>query len=338
MRDCATSGHNCKYDSAMIVHLTGGAKPSITASFTTSANPVNAYFTDVTFTSTSTGSPLNPDTFIWTWAEDGVQQCYIGNTFTTKISAIGSVVMTLTAINSVNGASDTATVTVTSNAYLPIAPVLWLDAMRGITLNGATVSAWADQSGLGNHCSQATASKQGLYVTDYVNGKAAIYFNAAAFQDMTGNDLGLHASNFTIFLVCQNNNTTAGTYTMFRIGSGTTGWAYRNGANVWNVLNNNNTVTGRSVDSLYSCLEVLSYRKEVNVEVNLYKYDFLTTTSNVAASTAAMTTGGIYTIGSSAGAAGSFYTGWISEVIVVGSVVSPANTLAVQEYLIRKYL
>ncbi len=37
---------------------------------------------------------------------------------------------------------------------------LWLRADLGVTLNGATVSAWADQSGNGNHFSQGTAAAQ----------------------------------------------------------------------------------------------------------------------------------------------------------------------------------
>jgi len=43
--------------------------------------------------------------------------------------------------------------------------ILWLDASRGITLNGSDVSAWADQSGEGNDLTQATPSNQPLFVS-----------------------------------------------------------------------------------------------------------------------------------------------------------------------------
>ena len=41
--------------------------------------------------------------------------------------------------------------------------VAWYRADLGITLNGADVSDWADQSGNGNHISQATAANQPLF-------------------------------------------------------------------------------------------------------------------------------------------------------------------------------
>jgi len=60
---------------------------------------------------------------------------------------------------------------------------LWLDAAKGITLNGTTVSAWADQSGHGNHVTQtATTSKQPTYraANDQLNGWPSLRsFNAA---------------------------------------------------------------------------------------------------------------------------------------------------------------
>ncbi len=40
---------------------------------------------------------------------------------------------------------------------------LWLRSDLGVTLNGSTVSAWADQSGNGNNFSQGTALKQPTY-------------------------------------------------------------------------------------------------------------------------------------------------------------------------------
>lgn len=42
---------------------------------------------------------------------------------------------------------------------------LWLRADMGVTLNGSTVSAWADQSGNGRNATQGTAANQPTYVT-----------------------------------------------------------------------------------------------------------------------------------------------------------------------------
>lgn len=54
---------------------------------------------------------------------------------------------------------------------------LWLRSDLGITLNGSTVSAWADQSGNSNHVSQATAANQPTYVTNQLNGQPILDFD-----------------------------------------------------------------------------------------------------------------------------------------------------------------
>lgn len=57
--------------------------------------------------------------------------------------------------------------------------VLWLKADAGVTLNGSTVSAWADQSGNGNDAVQATAANQPLYVANQLNGEPVIRFDGS---------------------------------------------------------------------------------------------------------------------------------------------------------------
>jgi hypothetical protein len=69
-----------------------------------------------------------------------------------------------TGVNSVNGsgggsAGGGGSFTPTSLSGC----VLWLRADLGVTLNGSTVSAWADQSGNGNNASQGTAASQPTY-------------------------------------------------------------------------------------------------------------------------------------------------------------------------------
>jgi hypothetical protein len=50
----------------------------------------------------------------------------------------------------------------TQKAWSPLAlsPFAWFRSDLGVTLNGSTVSAWADQSGNGKHATQATAGNQ----------------------------------------------------------------------------------------------------------------------------------------------------------------------------------
>lgn len=65
--------------------------------------------------------------------------------------------------------------------------VLWLKADNGITLNGSTVSAWADSSGSGNTVAQATATYQPLYNVVTQFGIPSISFDGSNdFLNRTG--------------------------------------------------------------------------------------------------------------------------------------------------------
>src|ERR1051326_2457743 len=60
---------------------------------------------------------------------------------------------------------------------------LWLRADAGITLNGSTVSAWADQSGHGYNATQSTAGFQPTYQASVAafNNKPTLLFNSPNF-------------------------------------------------------------------------------------------------------------------------------------------------------------
>ncbi len=72
-----------------------------------------------------------------------------------------------------------------------ITTALWLDAedTSTITLNGATVSQWADKSGSGRNATQATAANQPAYNAALLGGKPALTFDGV-------NDLMSIASRF----------------------------------------------------------------------------------------------------------------------------------------------
>ncbi len=55
---------------------------------------------------------------------------------------------------------------------------MWLKADAGVTLNGSSASAWADQSGQGHHATQGTAASQPA-VVDAEIGKPALRFDGA---------------------------------------------------------------------------------------------------------------------------------------------------------------
>jgi len=54
---------------------------------------------------------------------------------------------------------------------------LWLDADKGITLNGTDVTAWADESGNSKDAAQAVEANRPTYVASALNGCSCIRFN-----------------------------------------------------------------------------------------------------------------------------------------------------------------
>jgi hypothetical protein len=80
--------------------------------------------------------------------------------------------------------------------------VLWLRSDLGITLNGADVSAWADQSGTAVSLAQATASKQPLYnATDAdFGGAPSVAFTSADSHTLESSATITYGPH-TIFLV-----------------------------------------------------------------------------------------------------------------------------------------
>jgi len=79
----------------------------------------------------------------------------------------------------------------------------WFRSDLGISLNGSTVSAWADQSGNGRDLTQSTASKQPTYnATDsQYNNKPSLTFTAASQTVLTNSAYTF--STYTVFLVCK---------------------------------------------------------------------------------------------------------------------------------------
>lgn len=88
-----------------------------------------------------------------------------------------------------------------------ISTALWLDAADAstVTLNGSTVSQWADKSGNGRHAVQATGANQPAYTANGLNGKPALTFDGA--NDALGYDgTFLANTNYTVTTVLFRSN------------------------------------------------------------------------------------------------------------------------------------
>jgi hypothetical protein len=103
-------------------------------------------------------------------------------------------------------------------AFSPVSIVgllLWLKADAGlydatsggslVTSDGAAVARWEDQSGSGNHATQATSGNRPVLKTAIVNGLPVIRFVSASSQYLTAPDIaGLdNAAAFTLFVVAK---------------------------------------------------------------------------------------------------------------------------------------
>lgn len=100
-----------------------------------------------------------------------------------------------------------------SRRYTPseFAPVdlagcaLWLRADKGITLNGSTVAAWANQGTLGGSFTQGTASAQPTFgASSGPNSRAVLTFDGGDYlaSDLAASNWSfLHSQNFTLYVV-----------------------------------------------------------------------------------------------------------------------------------------
>lgn len=79
---------------------------------------------------------------------------------------------------------------------------LWLKSDVGVTQSGGFVSAWADQSGLGNNYAQPTGSTQPAFVASAINGLPGLTFDGVDDQ-MDGPLLSglITASAYSLFIV-----------------------------------------------------------------------------------------------------------------------------------------
>ena len=77
---------------------------------------------------------------------------------------------------------------------------VYLDWKQGITLNGDSVSAWADQSGLGHNATQGNSTKQ-----PYYNKTDGVQFNANSNNDYLASALFTLPQPLTVIMVIKQN-------------------------------------------------------------------------------------------------------------------------------------
>ena len=85
---------------------------------------------------------------------------------------------------------------------------LWLNADVGVTTNASgQVTAWADQSGLGNHATQATAASCPTLAADSLNGHATLRVSGSQFMEVpNANGIDDLVNDVTILTVVKFDN------------------------------------------------------------------------------------------------------------------------------------
>lgn len=140
---------------------------------------------------------------------------------------------------------------------------LYLNADKGITI-GTGVSAWADQSGNGNHVSQGTPANQPAFVSSWRNGKAAL--QGAASKNLARATLVANVGQPLTLLTV--GSWSGGTTTMLVDGTGADRICVGNTAgNLWSLSHGALTAgggTGKSADTPFFAISRFASAPESN--------------------------------------------------------------------------
>jgi hypothetical protein len=240
---------------------------------------------------------------------------------------------------------------------------LWLDAedAASITLNGSTVSQWADKSGNARNFSQATVSSQPTYDATVLSGKPALTFDGTSKFMSAGDTLDLRTNDITIMSVVKFANSTqsgvvlsktryaagAGRYALYRsltsgmLGVGTqyaTFFATRDAIS-----------SGAIAQSLYSSTNTKLFGGELDRFVSGYAriWEDGINTASAAYDVDAFNLNnsdelwiGAYQnyLGTSPPTGGSYMNGQIAEIVVAQSALSTADRQNLEGYLAWKWI
>lgn len=213
-----------------------------------------------------------------------------------------------------------------------ISTALWLDAADAstLTLNGSTVSQWADKSGNGRNATQPTASSQPTSNTRTLNGLNVLDFNA----DVIGIGTPFVKINtpWLVYSVITFDSFTGNPVYIGLQGAQTTHIGWSNSGNI-QFYNNSTGVVGLSGVVITANTPAL-----VGVQ---YDTTNLTGLYNGAAQGSPAVTipadTALFNIGSHASGGSNYFDGAIGEIVFIQSTVSLSNRQKLEGYLAWKW-
>jgi hypothetical protein len=229
--------------------------------------------------------------------------------------------------------------------------MLWLKADKGVytdaamtipaTADAQTIGGWQDQSGQGNHVTQATVDQRPVLKLNIQGGKSVIRFDPTASQILNtavSNTVPKQAP-FTAFAVVQtNSNAPSGSRRIMGFHkSGGIGWAYGQYISCGSmrgvkhgIANINGLLPFFSTDKFEITTLVFDATFNTTLYINGGKRDYIASAADCGA-------GDInFYVGGDVGA-NQFWGGDIAEVIVYAAALSEAQRQLVENYLARKY-
>ncbi len=214
---------------------------------------------------------------------------------------------------------------------------LWLKADAGITLNGANVSNWNDQSGNVFNSIQISTVLQPTYLNNVLNGKPSIHFNGS--QMLNGVTIpSISTSSMSLFIVASGMPMSDIYNVLFDIGPYAPGgmWLSKKN-NDFTIYSNNaiySTSNGKLLNTGFSPI-IFEYKKNSGVICE----SFLNTNLNGSSSGSSFVgafVNGPYNIGGDPTYSG-MWNGDVFEIIVFDRFISPSEEDSINNYLIQKY-
>lgn len=225
-------------------------------------------------------------------------------------------------------------------AWLRAGGTLYQDSARTtlVAADGDPVGSWSDESGNGNHFSQATSTARPLYKTAIVNALPVVRFDGV--DDLLSRaSIFAGTADFSLFVVGRYTAGTGGAFFTERSGTATTPVHAQidlSGGNYRNVHRNDaNSLQQAQGAAPASGTWMIIQASQATLAMKLRRGGGAADTSNATSGATTVTVAGVG--GAPLATPATFLTGDIAEVIVYNQVLTLANVDLVGNYLAAKY-